>query len=134
MTVGEGAEVREDIETVNGDVTLRSGVRVGGSVSNVNGDMLLEGATVGGGLETVNADIRLTTGSRCRGRDSHREDQRQRPLLVPQGPARTRASRSSRAPSSRARCVFEREVDLYVAPGVELPAVQGVQPKRFTLQ
>jgi hypothetical protein len=29
---------------------------------------------------------------------------------------------------------FEREIDLYVAPGVTLPPVQGVAPKRYTLQ
>jgi len=29
---------------------------------------------------------------------------------------------------------FEREVDLYVAPGVSLPPVEGVRPQRFTLQ
>lgn len=29
---------------------------------------------------------------------------------------------------------FEREVELYVAPGVTLPPVEGVQPQRFTLQ
>ena len=30
--------------------------------------------------------------------------------------------------------LFEREVDLYVAPGVTLPAVKGVPPQRYTLQ
>jgi hypothetical protein len=29
---------------------------------------------------------------------------------------------------------FERAVDLYVAPGVILPPIEGVQPQRFTLQ
>jgi len=28
----------------------------------------------------------------------------------------------------------EREVGLYVAPGVGLPPVEGVRPQRFTLQ
>ena len=132
VTLGAGAEVREDIETVNGDVTLRTGAQVGGSVANVNGDMRLEGATVGRGLETVNADIVIGTGSRVSGGihieenggngwfKRNKEGDRPRITVesgaVVEGPLR-----------------FEREVDLYVAPGVTLPPVEGVEPKRHTL-
>jgi hypothetical protein len=133
VTIGDGAEVREDVETVNGDITLRSGARIGGSVANVNGDMLIEGASVGGGLETVNADIRLTSGARVsggirveknngNGRSWLGKEQSNPKITVEQGAV------------LEGPLVFEREVDLYVAPGVTLPAVQGVQPKRYTLQ
>lgn len=136
VTIGAGSEVRGNVETVNGDVTLRSGVQVGGAVANVNGDMLLEGATVAKGLETVNADIRIGSGSRVMGGihveknngggdgrfGKWRNDERNpritvEPGAVVEGPLR-----------------FEREVDLYAAAGVNLPPVQGVEPKRYTLQ
>jgi hypothetical protein len=81
----------------------------------------------------VNADIRLTTGSRVaggihiektngNGRSWFGKDQPNPRITVEQGAV------------VEGPLVFEREVDLYLAPGVELPAVQGVQPKRFTLQ
>ena len=133
VTIGDAAEVRDDVETVNGDITLRSGARVGGSVANVNGDMLIEGASVGGGLETVNADIRLTSGARVsggihvernngHGRSWFNREQSNPRITVEQGAV------------VEGPLVFEREVDLYLAPGVTLPAVQGVPPKRYTLQ
>jgi DUF4097 and DUF4098 domain-containing protein YvlB len=133
VTVGQGAQVRSNLETVNGSVTLRAGARVGGSVSNVNGAMRLEGATVEQGLETVNGDIYLASGTRVTGgiriRDASNhswfhwgKEKRNPRLTVEQGVVVAGPLR------------FEREVDLYVAPGVELPAIQGVEPQRHTLQ
>jgi DUF4097 and DUF4098 domain-containing protein YvlB len=134
ITLGEGSEVRGDVETVNGSITLRPGVQVQGSIGNVNGDMLLDGASVGAGIETVNGDIRIATGSRVAGGIHVEETQnrnhwyssnynkRNPRITVEQGAVVTGPLR------------FEREVDLYVAPGVTLPAVEGVEPKRFALQ
>jgi len=131
VTIGAGSEVRGDVATVNGDVTLRSGVQVGGAVANVNGDMLLEGATVAKGIETVNADIRIGSGSRVSGGIRVEKNdgdgkwgrrERNPRLTVEEGAVVEGALR------------FEREVDLYLGPGVTLPPVQGIEPKRYTLQ
>ncbi|MGI9246168.1 MAG: hypothetical protein ACR2I8_05630 [Steroidobacteraceae bacterium] len=132
ITVGEGAQVAGRLETVNGDIRLRRGARVAGGVGNVNGELLVDGAEVQRGIETVNGDIRLTAGSVVTGGIRvHRNGgkfwqgwgTRHNPRLTLeagatlQGPLR-----------------LEREVDLYVAPGVDVPAVEGVAPKRHTLQ
>lgn len=131
ITVGAEAEVQKGIEAVNGSLTLRKGAKVAGGLENVNGSMLVEGAQVDGGIETVNGDIRLATGSHLTGGirvNEHKsswwqgKDSRNPRITIEQdvtveGPLH-----------------FEREVDLYVAPGVNLPPVEGVQPKRFTLQ
>jgi DUF4097 and DUF4098 domain-containing protein YvlB len=131
ITVGADAQVQEGVEAVNGSMTLRKGAKVSGGLENVNGDILLEGAQVDGGIATVNGDIRLATGSRLTG-GIHVEKNKSwgnwggnsrnpritvEPGVVIEGPLD-----------------FEREVDLYVAPGVTLPPVQGVEPKRYTLQ
>lgn len=130
VVVGPGAAVTGAVEAVNGSMTLRSGANVAGELSNVNGDMLIDGASVGGGLTTTNGDIRLAAGAHVEGgihvqRNHHgwfSFDSDDRPRItieqgaVLQGPLH-----------------FEREVDLYVAPGVEVPAVEGVAPHRYTL-
>jgi hypothetical protein len=131
VTLGLEAEVQQGVETVNGSLTLRQGARVHGKLENVNGTMLLEGAEVGGGIETVNGDIRLATGTHVAGGIhvdkntsmwSWGSDKRKPKITVEQGA------------TVEGRLYFEREVDLYVAPGVVLPAIEGVQPQRFTLQ
>jgi DUF4097 and DUF4098 domain-containing protein YvlB len=131
ILIGAGAEIRGKVEAVNGSMTLRQGARVGGGLHNVNGDMLIDGAAVRGGLETVNGDIRLASGASVDGgihvgkgsrswfgfnRDSNRPRITVEQGALLQGPLR-----------------FEREVDLYVAPGVVVPEVQGVAPRRYTL-
>ena len=131
VTVGLDAEVTDGIEAVNGSLTLRKGARVAGGLENVNGDMLLDGAQVDGGLETVNGDIRLATGTILKGGIHVNErksswwkgaDSRNPRITVEQGV------------TVEGPLHFERAVDLYVAPGVNLPPVEGVQPQRFTLQ
>ena len=131
ITVGAGAQVSESIEAVNGSLTLRKDARVAGGLENVNGAMLLEGARVDGGIDTVNGDIRLATGTILKGGihvNEHKsswwrgKDSRNPRITVEQGA------------TVEGPLHFEREVDLYVAPGVNLPPVAGVQPRRFTLQ
>jgi hypothetical protein len=131
ITAASGVEVRGDLETVNGSITLREGVRVGGGLENVNGDMLLEGAEVQQGIETTNGDIRLAAGTRLLG-GIHVEESRSQSWFG------KRSDRNPRISIEQGAVVqgplhFEREVDLYVAPGVTLPEVQGVPPKRYTL-
>jgi hypothetical protein len=131
ITVGVDAEVTKGIEAVNGSLTLRHGAKVAGGLENVNGSMLVEGAQVDGGIETVNGDIRLVTGTILKGGihvNEHKpswwkgSDSRNPRITIEQGV------------TVEGPLHFEREVDLYVAPGVNLPPVEGVQPKRFTLQ
>jgi hypothetical protein len=131
ITVGAEAEVQRGIEAVNGSLTLRKGARVAGGLENVNGAMLLQGAQVEGGVETVNGDIRLAAGSHLTGGihvNEHKSswwkgvDSRNPRITIEQGV------------TVEGPLHFEREVDLYVAPGVSLPPVEGVQPQRFTLQ
>jgi DUF4097 and DUF4098 domain-containing protein YvlB len=131
ITVGAEAEVQKGVDAVNGSLTLRQGAKVIGGLENVNGSMLVEGARVEGGLETVNGDIRLATGSHVTG-GIHVEEQKSSWW-------KGKNSRNPRITIEQGVIVegplhFERAVDLYVAPGVTLPPVEGVQPQRFTLQ
>ena len=130
ITVGAEAEVQKGIEAVNGSLTLRKDAKVAGGLENVNGSMLVEGARVDGGIETVNGDIRLATGSQVTGGIHVQEDKSW---------WKAKNSRNPRITIEQGVTVegplhFEREVELYVAPGVTLPPVEGVQPQRFTLQ
>ena len=52
------------VESVNGDLTLREGTEVGGSLENVNGKIELHSAHVAGGIKTVNGSIDITGNSR----------------------------------------------------------------------
>jgi DUF4097 and DUF4098 domain-containing protein YvlB len=47
------------VSAVNGRITIDKGSNVSAGVSNVNGQIELEGAVVGGNLETVNGDVSL---------------------------------------------------------------------------
>jgi DUF4097 and DUF4098 domain-containing protein YvlB len=131
ITVGAEAEVQRGIEAVNGSLTLRKGARVAGGLENVNGAMLLEGAQVDGGIETVNGDIRLATGSHLTGGIHVNEH---KPSWWKGGDSRHPRITIEQGVTVEGPLHFEREVDLYVAPGVNLPPVEGVQPQRFTLQ
>lgn len=133
ITVATGAEVRGDLETVNGSMTLREGVRVAGGLENVNGDMLLEGAEVREGIETVNGDIRLAAGARVLG-GIHVEENRNVAWFGGRKNARNPRITIEQGAVVHGPLHFEREVDLYVAPGVTLPEVQGVPPKRYALE
>jgi hypothetical protein len=108
-------------------------VRIGGSVSNVNGDMQLEGATVERGLETVNGDINLATGTRVSG-GIHVEDSNSHSWFRTSKDRRNPRITVEQGAVVEGPLRFEREVDLYLAPGVSLPPVQGVEPKRYTLR
>jgi DUF4097 and DUF4098 domain-containing protein YvlB len=132
ITIGAGAEVQQGVEAVNGSVTLRRGARVHGGLQNVNGAMLLDGAEVAGGIETVNADIRLAPGSRLSG-GMHVDKPRTWKWKLNGEPRRPKITIEQGA-SVAGTLHFEREVDLYVASGVNLPAITGVPPRRYPLE
>jgi DUF4097 and DUF4098 domain-containing protein YvlB len=131
ITVGAEAEVQQGIDAVNGSLTLRKDAKVAGGLENVNGSMLVEGAQVDGGIETVNGDIRLATGSHVTG-GIHVEEQKS--SWWKGGNSRNPRITIEQGVTVEGPLHFERAVDLYVAPGVILPPVEGVQPQRYTLQ
>jgi DUF4097 and DUF4098 domain-containing protein YvlB len=131
VTVGDGARVLQGIDAVNGSMTLRRGASVQGGLENVNGAILLDGAQVDGGIETVNGDIRLASGARLTG-GIHIEESKSKWNWG--GDRRNPRVTVEQDAVVEGRLHFEREVDLYVAPGVSLPPVDGVAPKRYTLQ
>ena len=110
-------------------LTLGKGSRVGGGLENVNGKMRIDGAQVGGGIDTVNGDIYLAANTRIGGGIHYDENNswfkgtssRNPKLSIEQGVVIEGPLR------------FEREVDLYAAPGVTLPRVEGTAPNRYTL-
>ncbi len=130
ITIGADAVIQNRVEAVNGSITLRKGARVAGGIENVNGAVTLEGAQVDGGIATVNGDIRLASGTRLTG-GIHVEESKSW--------WKGGNSRNPRITIEQGVVVdgpfnFEREVDLYVAPGVTVPPVEGVAPRRFTLE
>jgi DUF4097 and DUF4098 domain-containing protein YvlB len=131
VTVGAAAQVEQGIDAVNGSLTLRRDARVEGGLENVNGSMLLEGAQVSGGIETVNGDIKLLSGTRLTG-GIHVEQTKSKWNWG--GEPRNPRITIEQGAIVEGPLHFEREVDLYVAPGVTLPPIEGVQPQRYTLQ
>jgi predicted acyltransferase (DUF342 family) len=67
LALHERVSIERGARSVNGDVEMRKGSRVGGEVATVSGDIELEGAEVGGEISTHNGDIELSDGSRVRG-------------------------------------------------------------------
>jgi cytoskeletal protein CcmA (bactofilin family) len=59
--------VSETVTTVNGTLALRPGAQVGGRLANVNGTIILAGATVSGGITTVNGNIDIGANSHVQG-------------------------------------------------------------------
>jgi DUF4097 and DUF4098 domain-containing protein YvlB len=128
VTLGEGVVVQGDAATVNGSMRLARGARIDGALRNVNGDIVLDGAVVRGNVRTATGDLRVGSGSRVEGgihveekRGWRRRNERNPRITIEQGA------------TVQGPLQFDREVDLYVAPGVELPAVEGVEPRRFRL-
>jgi DUF4097 and DUF4098 domain-containing protein YvlB len=128
--VGAGAVVTEGVSAVNGSMTLGRGAQVGGQLENVNGRMRLDGAQVSGGIETVNGDIYLAANSRVAGGIHYEKDHSW---------WKHSSSRNPRLTVEQGVVVegplhFEREVDIYAAPGVTLPEVTGTPPRRYPLE
>jgi DUF4097 and DUF4098 domain-containing protein YvlB len=130
ITIGADAQVLNRVEAVNGSLTLRKGARVSGGLENVNGSMTLEGAQVDGGIATVSGDIRLATGTRVTGGIRVEESK----SWWKGGNSRNPRITIEQGATVEGPLVFKREVDLYVAPGVTVPAVEGVAPRRHTLE
>jgi DUF4097 and DUF4098 domain-containing protein YvlB len=130
VTLGQDVVVNDGVSTVNGRLILGRGTRVGGGLENVNGEFNLQGASVAGGIETVNGDVFVGTGSRVEG-GIHVEK--------PSGWTWHKTQSLPKITIESGAVVtgtlhFEREVDLYVGQGVELGRIEGVEPRRHTIQ
>jgi DUF4097 and DUF4098 domain-containing protein YvlB len=129
ITLGARGEVHDDATTVNGAITLAQGAKIGGKLENVNGKLQLDGASVGGGISTVNGDVYIASGSRVEGGIHVEKNSGWHMGKKPKNPRITIESGAVVTGPLK----FEREVDLYVGAGVQLPAIEGIQPQRFAL-
>jgi len=115
------------VSTVNGAVTLRKGADVKGDLQNVNGQITLDAARVGGSIETVEGNITVGANSRVDGGISIQQSQGFSmsfsddvpvviigPGAVVSGPLR-----------------FEREVKLHVSDRATTGVVTGATPIPF---
>jgi DUF4097 and DUF4098 domain-containing protein YvlB len=131
--LGAGAVVTEGVSAVNGSMTLGQGAQVGGRLENVNGRMRLDGAQVSGGIDTVNGDIYLASNSRVSG-GIHYEKNHQSWWKNSSTSSHNPRLTVERGVVVEGPLHFEREVDIYAAPGVTLPEVTGTPPRRYTLE
>ena len=120
--VGTGVTVDGEISVVNGKINLESGTTVSRDISNVNGEIKLSGAEIGGNLTTVNGDVLLQDKALLKG-----------DLIVekPSGWNNNSNNRKSKVvigPGSRVggSIILEQEVDLYISSSAEVGGVSGV--------
>ena len=121
IRLGENVSVAGGVEVVNGRISLDKGTKVADGVSNVNGEISLTGAEVGGDLSTVNGDVLLNDGSTLRG-----------DLVVekPGGWGWSEKSNKPRViigPNSTVvgNIVLERKVELFISDSAEVGGVSG---------
>lgn len=117
-----------DISKVSGSIAVAAGQQAG-DVGTVNGKLTLDGATVQGGISTVNGDVYVASGSRV---DGGIHVERNSGWNWGKQPKNPRVTIESGAVVTGI-LKFERPVDLYVGTGVTLPAIEGVQPQRYSL-
>ncbi|MCG8368888.1 MAG: hypothetical protein MJA32_00085, partial [Proteobacteria bacterium] len=124
VSVGGTSSVDGGIETVNGRITLERGAAVGEDVENVNGRIELHGAEIGGDLSTVTGDVVLNDGSVLKG-----------DLVVEKPNSWGWKSRKNRrkpriviGPGSRVHGTIEleREVELFISESAQVGGVSGV--------
>ena len=121
IRVGEKCTVDGEVTVVNGQITLDRGTDVADVVSNVNGEIRVEGAIIGGDLSTVNGDVSLLSNSRLKGD------------LIVEEPSGW-GNRNRRKPrivigeesSVEGTIHLEREVELYISDSAEVGGVSGV--------
>ena len=125
IQIEAAADVAHGASTVNGSLQLDAGSHVGGKLENVNGQISLDHANVDGGIETTNGDVTIGDGSIVRG-GLHVD----KPHGVWFGTSRN--PRIVIGPNAvvEGDLVFERTVDLLVAPTAKIGKVSGatVQP------
>lgn len=127
IQIEAAADVARGASTVNGSLQLAAGSHVGGKLENVNGEISLDNATVDGGIETTGGDVTIGDGSIVRG-GLHVD----KPHSGWFGVGTSRNPRIVIGPNAvvEGDLVFERTVDLLVAPTAKIGKVSGatVQP------
>lgn len=122
VRVEENAMIDGGIEAVNGAIEVHRGSTVAADVGNVNGKMELDGCEVGGSLSTVNGDVLLDNGAILRGD------------LIVDKPGGWGWSMKKRqlpeviiGPGARVLGTvrLEREVKLFISDSAEVGGVQG---------
>jgi len=129
IQIEAAADVAQGAGTVNGELQLSAGSHVGGKLENVNGAISLDHASVDGGIETTNGDVTIGAGSIVHG-GLHVEK--------PNG-FWSHASRKPRiviGPDAMVdgALVFDRDVDLLVAPSAKIGKVTGAVVQPYTGQ
>jgi len=129
IQIESAADVAHTATTVNGELQLSAGSHVGGKLANVNGAISLEHASVDGGIETTNGDVTIGAGSIVHG-GLHVQKQTgfwshtsRRPRIVIGPDAVVDGT-----------LVFDRAVDLLVAPSAKIGKVTGATAQPYTGQ
>lgn len=123
IKVGESATVGGGIEAVNGGISVKRNSTVALDVSNVNGKIDLSETAVGGNVSTVSGDVLINNGSVIQG-----------DLIVEKpggwswGKGKRRKPKIVIGPGSSVvgTIELEHEVELYISQTAEVGAVSGV--------
>jgi hypothetical protein len=113
--------VAGEVTVVNGKISLGKGTKVAHEVSNINGEIKLDGADVAHDLSTVNGDVTLSDGAIVRG-----------DIIVEKpGGWNNNSKREPRiiiGPGSSVlgTIVLERKVELFISDSAEVGGVSGV--------
>jgi len=122
IRVSESTTIDGYVEAVNGSIGVDKGSTIDRGVSNVNGNIELTGSQIGGDLSTVNGDVVLDDGTILRGD------------LIVEKPGGWNWGRKKRkppkviiGPGSRVLGTIrlEREVELYISDSAEVGGVEG---------
>jgi hypothetical protein len=129
IQIEAAADVAHKASTVNGELQLSAGSHVGGKLENVNGAINLDHANVDGGIETTNGDVTIGAGSIVHG-GLHVEK--------PNGfwSHTSRKPRIVIGPDAvvDGALVFDRDVNLLVAPSAKIGKVTGATAQPYTGQ
>lgn len=126
IRLAEKSTLTGDISGVNGAITLAPQARVDGDVDNVSGTITLDAAQIGGSLSTVNGPVLIGSGSVVEGG-----------LTVNKSNGISLGSKPPRiviGPDAEVRgdLVFERDVELYVHDTARIGRVEGATAQRFS--
>lgn len=122
IRVDERVSIAGYIEAVNGSIEVEKGSTIDRDVSNVNGKIELVGSQIGGDLSTVNGDVILDDGSVLRG-----DLVVSKPGGWTQGWKKRKPPRVIIGPGSQVlgKIKLEREVRLYISDSAEVGGVEG---------
>lgn len=118
IEIGERVRVNGDVETVNGRITVGAEAVVIGEVNAVNGQLLIRGAEVGS-LSNINGGMVLETDTVVNGELRVRRSSNEEPVTIDIHDGVT----------VNGPLVFERPVTLRVHEGATLGEIEGAEPE-----